>query len=152
MIRTHRAAGFVLVFATVTLIGCSGSAAMPTSPTGGSGALALTAEQLAGTWTLTSTQLAGQSVQAAPAGATYTVTFQDGRLSTRADCNTCGGAFALQETTLTIGPALACTRAACPTMAFETDYTMLLAGEHTVSVATRTLVLSSARGILVFSR
>jgi heat shock protein HslJ len=152
MIRTLRAAGFVLVFATVTLVGCSGSAASPTAPSGGSGSLALTAEQLSGTWTLTSVQGAGEAVQATPAGATYTITFQDGRLSTRADCNTCSGAFALQETTLTVGSALACTRAACPTMAFETRYTTLLSGEHTVSVASRTLVLSSARGILVFTR
>ncbi len=97
-------------------------------------------------------QRSGQPAQAAPAGATYTLTFTDGRLSTRVDCNTCGGAFALSGQTLTAGPALACTRAACPTMAFENEYTGLLAGESSVSQSDSTLVLSSARGTLRFRK
>jgi heat shock protein HslJ len=97
-------------------------------------------------------QPAGQSVQAAPAGATYTLTFADGRLSTRVDCNTCSGTFGLSGQTLTAGPALACTRAACPTMAFENEYTRLLAGDSTVTMSADTLVLSSSRGTLRYTR
>lgn len=132
--------------------GCSDVPATPTSPSSGGGSLALTAEQLNGTWTLTSMQVAGQSAQSVPAGATYTLSFADGRLATRADCNTCGGAFTLLGDTLTAGPNLACTRAACATMPFETAYTGVLAGESTISLTGTSLAFSSARGALHFSR
>lgn len=146
-----RSALVVLVLSALT-IACSDSPATPTSPSAGSGSLALTAGQLAGTWTLTSMQVAGQAAQSAPAGATYNLSFADNRLSSRVDCNTCSGAFTLSGSTLTAGPALACTRAACPTMAFEAAYTSILGGESTVALSGNTLVLSSARGTLYFSR
>jgi heat shock protein HslJ len=68
------------------------------------------------------------------------------------DCNTCSGAFALSGQTLTSGPALACTRAACRTMEFETAYTRMLGGDSTVTLSGATLVLSSARGVLRLTR
>ena len=138
-----------LFIATLLAVGCS---AGPTSPTAVNGSLALTADQLAGTWNLLSIQPAGQSEQPTPADATYTLTFQDGRISTRVDCNTCNGAFALSGRTLTSGPALACTRAACRTMEFETAYTRVLGGDSTVTLSGATLVLSSARGVLRLTR
>jgi heat shock protein HslJ len=134
----------VLMIASL-VVGCSEA---PTSPIGGD----LTSNQLAGTWTLVSLQASGRPEQATPVGASYTLTFADGRLSTRADCNTCSGALALSGQTLTAGPALACTRAACPTMAFETAYTGLLSGESTVTLSRDRLVLSSARGVLRLTR
>jgi heat shock protein HslJ len=144
----------LVLFATLP-IACSESFSTPTSPTSSSsasGSASLTADQLAGTWTLSSIQPAGQAEQATPAGASYTLTFADGRLSTRVDCNTCNGAFALSGQTLTAGPALACTRAACPTMAFENTYTSMLSSDSTVTQSGSTLVLSSARGVLRFTR
>ena len=81
--------------------------------------LSVTVGELAGTWNLLSIQAAGQAAQATPAGATYSLTFADGRLTTRADCNVCGGPFSLSGQTLTAGTALACTRAACRTMDFD---------------------------------
>ena len=143
-----------LVVAALLATGCAGSPATPTSPANQSpsaGSPALTAE-LAGTWKLQALQPAGDAAQATPAGASYTLTFADGRLSTRADCNLCGGTFALSGQTLTAGPALACTRAACPTMAFESTYTRLLSGDSTVTLTDGTLVLSSERGVLRFTR
>jgi heat shock protein HslJ len=134
----------LLIIASL-VVGCSGSFSTPTSDS-------VTADQLAGTWNLVSIQSTGQAEQATPAGASYTLTFADGRLSTRADCNTCGGAFALSGQTLTAGPVLACTRAACLTMAFENAYTSLLGGESTVTLSGDRLVLSSARGVLRFTR
>jgi heat shock protein HslJ len=123
--------------------GCSGSG-IPTSPT---------AEQLAGTWNVESIQVGGQPVQSRPPNTAYNLTFAtDGRLSTRVDCNTCNGAFALSAETLTMGPALACTRAACPTMAFENAYVSLLSGEHTVTLASGALQLSSTRGVIRLAR
>lgn len=134
-------------------IGCSESTSAPTSPSSiGSGSSTLTSDQLSGTWNVVSIQPAGQAEQAVPSGARYVLTFSDGRLSTRADCNLCGGAFRLSGQTLTAGPALACTKAACPTMAFESQYTTLLSGESTVTLTGNSLVLSSARGVLRFSR
>ena len=99
-----------------------------------------------------SIQQAGEADQPTPPGASYTLTFADGRLSTRVDCNVCNGAFTLSGQTLTAGPALACTRAACSTMAFENGYTSLLSGESTVVLSSNVLALSSARGVLRFTR
>jgi heat shock protein HslJ len=139
-----------LLFVAAVSTACSSSPTNPASPSTGSGSLALTAGQLTGTWTLTALQPAGQASQASPA--TYTISFADGRISTRVDCNTCSGAFALAGATLTVGPNLACTRAACPTMAFETLYTSILSGDHTAEVSGNALVLSSVRGRMTFTR
>jgi len=64
----------------------------------------------------------------------------------------CSGTFTLSGETLTAGPLMACTRAACPTMAFESTYGRLLGGDSTVTLSNGTLVLSSARGVLRFTR
>jgi len=138
---------FVASFAA----GCSGSPALmsPLSP-GSSPDLA--SLQLPGAWNLVSIQPAGMAEQARPSGATYTLTLGDGRLSTRADCNSCGGTYTLNGETLVAGPSLACTRAACATMAFENAYTKLLGGESTVSLSGGTLVLTSPRGVLRFTQ
>jgi len=132
-------------------IGCAESTS-PSAPSGINGSTTLTADQLTGTWTLVSIQPFGQTEQTTPATASYQLTFADGRLSTRADCNSCGGTYALSGQTLTAGPALACTRAACPTMEFESKYTGLLSGDSTVSLSAQGLQLSSGRGILRFTR
>jgi heat shock protein HslJ len=130
------------VFLLLALLagGCDDSPASPT------------ADQIAGTWTLVSIQRAGQAVQPKPAAATYSLTLAGDRLSARVDCNTCSGPLNMLGMTLTAGPALACTRAACPTAAFESAYTMLLSGESTVALVDGTLVLSSTRGDLRFKR
>jgi len=140
-----------LVLTAAFAVGCSESSSTPTSPTaaGGSSA-ALTAGQIAGTWTLVSMQVDGQASEAAPSG--YTLTLGDGQLSSRVDCNTCAGTFTLAGQVLTTGPALACTRAACGTMAFESAYTKVLGGQSTVTVSGNSLVLSSSRGVLRFTR
>jgi heat shock protein HslJ len=143
---------FAVFVVPAFLVGCSNSPSTPTSPSSDSGSVALTADQLAGSWNLSSIQPAGQAAQASPAGAAYTLTFADARLSTRADCNVCSGGFTLSGHTLTAGPALACTRTACPTMAFEAVYTGLLGGDSAVDLSGGTLTLSSARGVLRFTR
>ena len=113
---------------------------------------AYTTAQLEGTWTLAWIEMAGQARQNRPFDASYTLSFADSRLSTRVDCNSCGGSFAVNGTTLTAGPNLACTRAACPTMAFENAYTSILSGDSSVVVTGSTLTLSSSRGTLQFVR
>ena len=95
----------------------------------------------------------GQPERTTPSTAVYTLTLSaDGRLSTLADCNGCVGTFALSGQTFTAGPALACTRAACPTMEFESIYTSLLSGDSTVTLSAQSLLLSSGRGTIRFTR
>jgi heat shock protein HslJ len=147
---SHTVWAFILM--TLLVAGCSGPATSPTSPSAGGGSLTLTTDQVTGTWVLAAIQRAGQPEQSRPADATYTLSFADGRLSTRADCNTCSGTFSVSGQTLTAGPALACTRAACPTMAFEAAYVGVLSGDSTVTLTGNTLVLTSARGVLRFTR
>jgi heat shock protein HslJ len=136
----HRAGIGVLV-ATLLAVGCTTD--QPSAPT---------TDQLGGVWRLVSMRPAGQGEVPAPANASYSLTFADGRVSVRADCNICNGVFSLTGQTLTAGPTLICTRAACPTMAFENTYTQLVAGDSTVSLNGVTLTLTSSRGILRFTR
>ena len=144
---------FALTIIASLSVGCSEALSAPTSPSAvATAAAALTADQLAGTWNLVSIQPTGQSEELTPAGATYTLSFATGRLSTRADCNSCSAAFTVSGQTLTAGPLMACTRAACPTMAFENVYTTLLSGESTATVSAGALVLSSDRGQLRFAK
>jgi heat shock protein HslJ len=141
-----------VVFVASFAAGCSGSSPAPTSPSSAGSSPDLTVSPFPGTWNLMSIQPAGEAEQARPSGASYTITFADGRLSTRADCNSCDGTYTLTGQTLVAGPSLACTRAACATMPFENAYTRLLAGESTVSLTGGTLVLASPRGVLRFTR
>lgn len=131
---------FLLTFASMAASACWDGPMAP-SPT-----------NFPGAWTLVSIQPPSQAERAVPGGATYTITFADGRVSARADCNTCVGSYTVAGSTLTLGPALACTRAACPTMAFESAYTAMLAGASTAYVGGGRLVLSSQRGTLRFTR
>jgi len=110
----------------------------------------VTASQVVGSWTLVSMQREGQAAQQAPTG--YTLTLGDGQLSTRVDCNTCAGRYTIADAVLTVGPTLACTRAACATMAFESAYTEVLSGQSTVTASGNSLVLTSPRGVLRFVR
>ena len=120
-------------FALILLLSAFASACSdsPTSPSTASAASSSVsassssnvAAQLEGGWTLTSIQPAGLPRQDRPAEAAYSITFSDGRLSTRADCNVCSGSFSVRESTLTAASVLACTRAACATMEFESAYT-----------------------------
>lgn len=65
------------------------------------------------TWRLVLIERAGMPLSTVPDPARYTIQFLESeRVSVRADCNTCGGSYALTGTALSIN-ALACTRAFC---------------------------------------
>ena len=132
--------------------GCLSTSNAPMSPSDATGSLGLSADQIAGTWSLVSLQPAGQEARAVPAGASYSFTIADGRMSTRADCNTCSSPFTVSGQTLNVAEAMACTRAACPTMAFESAYTSILGGASVVAQSGTALVLTSSRGVLTFAR
>ena len=147
---TFRALLFVC---TVSFLSACSQSVSPTSPSSSNpGSLNLTAGDLAGAWTLASLQPTGGDSQSKPANATYSVTFADSRVSARADCNVCGGNATIAGNTLTLGPALACTRAACPTMEFESVFESILSGESTAQIDGATLTLTSARGRLTLVR
>jgi len=135
-----------------TPTGPSAGASASTPPTGGAAATATAPEQVSGTWILAAIQPAGQAEVTVPGGAIYELALADGRVSTRVDCNVCGGNLAVGSRTMTVGPLLACTRAACPTMAFESAYLAILAGESDTRIDGDTLTLTSTRGALRFRR
>ena len=128
----------------ITLIifaGCSDDS--PTSPT---------AESLEGVWRIISIQPPSQPVQAAPTGARYQVGFEEERVFVRVDCNTCTGPFTVNGNTLTVGPNLACTRAACETASYESAVIAMLGGEHQMAMTTHNLTLTSSRGTMLLQR
>jgi len=141
----------VLLVAALTAA-CTSTTTAPTAVQSSPSAAAYVAAQLEGTWTLAYIQPAGEEKQTRPFSATYTLSFADGRLSTRVDCNQCAGTFSVSGNTLTAGPNLACTRAACATMAFESAYTAILSGASETVVTNSTLTLTSPRGTLQFVR
>ena len=143
--RGWRLGVLVAVLSALVLVGCDEPLATVPSRT--------VAAQLSGTWHLVSQQMAGEAEQQAPDDARYTLSFADGRMMTFADCNTCVGEVILSGSTVTVGPVLACTRAACPTQAFASGYIALLSGDHAIRrLTSNTLEMSSVRGTLRFTR
>lgn len=136
--------------AAVSVVALSAQAcSTPASPTIGT----VSPQGLAGAWRLELLQPFGQGAVLTPAGATYTLTLAaSGSVSTRVDCNTCGGTFTLVGDSLTVSSPLGCTRAACATASFESLYTRILAGESTVGISGSTMALVSSRGLLRFDR
>src|SRR5262245_40704305 len=98
---------FVPVVLACVVIGCAGTtsptspSSLPASPSSANTA-AVTSEQLAGSWTLVSVQSTGHADQAVPAGAPYSLTFANDRVSTRVDCNMCNGGYTMSGDTLTV--------------------------------------------------
>ncbi len=142
----------LVIITALAGVACSESSASPTAPSSStSGAFALTSD-LAGAWTLVSVQPSGAAQQVKPATADYSAIFENGRISARADCNVCSGLATVSSGAVSIGPVLACTRAACPTMEFESVYVSLLSGEHSAVIDGRSLTLQSDRGVVRFER
>lgn len=84
--------------------------------------------------------------------ARFTARFgEDGRLTLRADCNSCGGTFRLEGKAVAAGP-LACTRAFCALAPLDTQFVGILDGRSSVDVEDGRLILRSDRGSLVFVR
>jgi heat shock protein HslJ len=130
---------------TLACAGCSG----PTSPS----TTVPLSERIAGVWTLAERQLPGEAAVAPPAGSTFTFQVADGRAAVKADCNQCGGSATLGAETVTVGPAMACTRAFCTLSApYDTTFVQMLSGDNQAVVDGETLMLRSARGTLRFRR
>ena len=131
----------------------------PSSPSdvgaGGDGATrASAAVPLLGQWRLVSVQPTGGSALPVPAGTSFRAEFgSDGHLAAVADCNRCSTSYQATADTLTVGPALACTRAYCPASAgFDDTYTTLLTTSSSWRVRGGTLELRGEAGSSTFSR
>jgi heat shock protein HslJ len=102
-------------------------------------------------WRLESVQATNLSETTPPPG-DFTLRFgEDGRLDVRADCNSCGGPYALAGTEVSVG-GLACTRVFCPSAPFDTEYVRLIEAATSVEQSDGILTLRSPRGVLVFTR
>ena len=74
----------------------------------------------------------------------------DGSVAARADCNRCGGRYRVEGAALTVGPALACTRAACVSPSLGDQFTAALAAVSTYIQREGELELVYAGGSLRF--
>jgi heat shock protein HslJ len=82
----------------------------------------------------------------------FTLEFlENNRVAAKADCNRASGSFAVNGSTLTIGP-MAVTKAYCASAPLDDEFLRLLSGDTVVTVSATSLVLTSARGALRFSR
>jgi heat shock protein HslJ len=130
-----------LLIGMLAVAGCDDDT--PTSPT---------PESVAGVWRIISIQPPSQPVQPAPTAARYQVAFEDDRAFVRIDCNTCTGGYAVTGSTLTVGPALPCTRAACETADYGNAVVAMLSGSHEMAATLHNLTLTSPRGAILLQR
>jgi heat shock protein HslJ len=105
---------------------------------------------LAGPWALIAQQPAGQPEAAPPGASTFGFEIVDGRAAVTADCNRCNGSAMVEGSTLTMGPALACTRAYCASAPYDDTFLRLLADRNAASIDGEILTLRSERGMLRF--
>jgi heat shock protein HslJ len=152
LMRYFSRSTLALLLAGAFAAACASSPVGPDTLPAGGGSTSITSDQVAGTWMLVSIQPSGQAEQAAPSSMLYSLLLADGRVTAKVECNVCGGSLVVGDQALTIGPLLACTRAACPTMAFGNIYTTILAGDSTARIDGNTLTLTSSRGTLRFRR
>jgi len=118
----------------------------------GPGGMVITPDRINGSWTLLTLQPQGQPETGPPAGAMFVMEIAGGRAAVRADCNRCSGPAIVGGTTLTVGPAMACTRAFCASAPLDDVFLRILSGESTASIEGDVLALRADRGILRFRR
>ena len=137
--RTLRA-GALAALMSLSLISCSDGV------TGAS-------DVVGGVWRLSSMRLAGATSSFVPEDpARFTVEFKaDGTIGVRADCNSCGGSYALRGDQLSV-PGMACTLALCATPQGG-EFANLIEGVSTLDRdGDATLVLGSPDGTITLAR
>jgi heat shock protein HslJ len=104
------------------------------------------------TWRLASIERPGQDATTVTASDRYTVRLEaSGQASVRADCNSCGGRYAVAGDTLTLGP-LACTLVACAPGSLDGAFLSVLGSAPRLAQDGGSLTLTSAAGTLRFTR
>jgi heat shock protein HslJ len=144
---------FLLMLTTVFLTGCSDTITGP-SPT--AAMTSGTTWQLmtpGTTWQLQSFERADATSVQVPDPEKFTIELgADGRLSITADCNRCAASSSQVDGALRVNPVIACTRAACASAPFDTEYVAALADAMVVPTGSTALELVSKAGVLKFSR
>jgi heat shock protein HslJ len=108
--------------------------------------------ELQGQWRLYVLERAGGASIDGEIAGRFTVRFdEDGRMSVRADCNSCGGTFRIEDRWVVTG-TLACTRVYCPSAPLDSAFMEVLDGRSAIRFDDGRLVLSSERGTLVLVR
>lgn len=80
----------------------------------------------------------------------FTLRFgHDGRITVRADCNTCFGRYELTGQVLHVD-ALACTRAYCGSASLDAEYVKALESGGSVGVTEGVLTIAGVRAVLLF--
>ena len=94
------------------------------------------------TWKLESIERPGTATITVPNPDQFTVRFEtNGRLAVRADCNTCGGGYVLDGSSVSISN-LACTLIACPVPGLDTTFTMALGNVRSAAFSNNQLTLT----------
>jgi heat shock protein HslJ len=94
------------------------------------------------TWKLETIERTGNATITIPNPEQFTVRFEDnGNLTVRADCNSCGGRYSLDGSSLSIGD-VACTLIACPLPGLDTTFTAALRNVRTATVSGDRLVIT----------
>ena len=144
----------MLAVSLVAALSAGACAKNPLAPsmTSGSDATTIAAEVVPGVLKLQSLTRADATTVTVSDPQQFTLEFLDNnRVAVKADCNRASGGFTLNGTNLTIGP-MAVTKAYCGSASLDGEFLSLLGGETVATVSTTSLVLSSARGALRFSR
>jgi heat shock protein HslJ len=128
----------MMVLVAAIAVSCTENTVAPANPTGTS-------------WQLVSIQQSGSAAITAPASR-YTLRFgDDGRVSVRSDCNSCGGSYTLAGSSMAIGP-LACTRAFCGDASLDHTYSTALDGTKTIAVSESEMTITGGGVTLRFTR
>jgi heat shock protein HslJ len=133
-------AGALAALVGLSLVSCSDGVTGPSDVVGG-------------VWRLSSMRLAGATSSFVPDDpARYTVEFKsDGTIGVRADCNSCGGSYALSGDQLTV-PGMACTLVLCATPQGG-EFANLIEGVSTLDKdGEATLTLASPDGTITLTR
>ena len=135
----------------MSVVACANNPLAP-SVVSGSQATTIAAEVVPGVLKLQSLTRADATTVTISDPQQFTLEFLDNnRVAVKADCNRASGSFTVNGATLTIGP-MAVTKAYCGSASLDSEFLSLLGGETVATVSTTSLVLSSARGALRFSR
>lgn len=102
------------------------------------------------TWKLERIERPGTAPITVPNPEQFTMRFEsNGNLSVRADCNTCGGRYSLDGSSLSIGD-VACTLIACATPGLDTTFTSALRNVRTATVSGGQLMITGTDFTLRF--
>jgi heat shock protein HslJ len=102
-------------------------------------------------WRLQSLERQSGTTPSVPAPDRFTLRFgEDGRVSVRADCNSCSGSYELNGASLRIG-MLACTRAFCGAESLDTEFLRVFEDTSSVAFVESRLFISRGGTRLTFA-